>query len=198
MNSNRKIILASQSKSRKSVLEQLGLSFMVHESHYEEDMTLNKTPEELAKFLSLGKAKNVATSYTNAIIIAGDTFIVYKNKIIGKPKNEKDAIQMLQNFSGKSIKVVSGLAIIDTKNNKIVNDYGVGFVNFRKLNKKEIKMYAKTKESLRSAGAFAVAGLGAILIDSIKGDLYAINTIPLVKLYLGLQKLGINLLKNKR
>jgi len=154
-------------------------------------MTLNKTPEELAKFLSSEKAKNVAADYEDAIIIAGDTFIIHKGSMIGKPKDVTEAIKMLKEFSGKKIKVISGLAIIDTGNNKIINDYGVGFVNFRNLSNEEIEKYAATPESLRSAGAFTIAGRGCILAASTEGDFYSINSMPLVKLYLGLKKWGL-------
>jgi septum formation protein len=194
MSSNRKIILASQSKVRRGVLEQLGLDFEVQESAYEEDMSLDKSPEDLAKFLSLEKAKDVASDYEDAIIVAGDTFIIHKGEVMGKPTDVTGGVKMLQEFSGKKIKVISGLAIIDTKNDKIINDYGIGFVNFRKFTNDEIEKYAATPESLRSAGAFAIAGLGAVLVDSLEGDIYSINTIPLVKRYLGLKQLGVDVL----
>ncbi len=196
MNNKRKIVLASQSKVRANVLRQIGLTdFIIQESTYEEDMTLDKTPQELAKFLSLGKAENVALDYDDAIIIAGDTFIIHKGQVMGKPNNAVEGVRMLQEFSGKKIKVISGLAIIDTKTNKIINDYGIGFVGFRKFTNDEAEKYAATPESLRSAGAFAIAGLGAVLVDGLEGDIYSINTLPLTKLYLGLKEMGVDVLE---
>ena len=193
----RQIILASQSPRRKQLLEQIGLiDFIIQESTYEEDMTLGKTPEELAEFLSLEKAKEVANHYDDAIIIAGDTMIFFDGKVIGKAKSKKEAIKMLTKFSGQKVGCVSGLAIIDTKNNRKVVDHGIGWVNFRKLNSKEIIDYVNNEKNILGfAGGFGLLNKGAILIDSTEGDFFSIIGLPLAKLYLGLKKLGVDTLK---
>jgi len=85
----RKIILASTSPRRKELLEKAGLIFDVIPSNYEEDMTLDLIPEELAKFLSKGKAIDVAKNFNDAIIISADTFVSLDDKIIGKPHTEE-------------------------------------------------------------------------------------------------------------
>ncbi len=191
----RKIVLASKSPRRNQLLEQIGLQFEIRESEYEEDMQIKNNPDELVKFLALEKAKNVAKHYNNAIIIAGDTFVIFKNKFIGKPKNEDDAKKILRNFSGKEHRVVSGLAIIDTKTNKIINDIGEAKVKFRKLSNEEINDYVALGESLGMAGAYGLMNRAAPLIESVKGDFYSVIGLPLNKLYLGLKKLGINVYK---
>ncbi len=193
----RQIILASQSPRRKQLLEQIGLiDFIIQESTYEEDMTLGKTPEELAEFLSLEKAKEVANHYDDAIIIAGDTMIFFDGKVIGKAKSKKEAIKMLTKFSGQKVGCVSGLAIIDTKNNRKIVDHNIGWVNFRKLNKKEIIDYVNNEKNILGfAGGFGLLNKGAILIDSTEGDFFSIIGLPLTKLYLGLKKLGVDTLK---
>ncbi len=193
----RQIILASQSPRRKQLLKQIGLTdFIIQESAYEEDMTLDKTPEELAEFLSLEKAKEVANHYDDAVIIAGDTMIFFKDKVIGKPKNKEEAIKMLTKFSGQKVGCVSGLAIIDTKNNRKIVNHDIGWVNFRKLDKKEIIEYVNSEENvLGFAGGFGLLNKGAILIDSTEGDFFSIIGLPLTKLYLGLKDLGVDILK---
>ena len=192
--SNRKIILASKSPRRKELLDQIGLRFEIMESEYREDMKAKDNPYELAKFLALQKAKDVARHYDNAIIIGADTFIVYKNNFIGKPKNKTEVEDILKIFSGKIHDVVSGFAIIDTKNNITVNDYGEAKVKFKKLSDQEIKDYITTGEPIGKAGGYAIQGKAGVFIESISGDYYSIIGLPLNKVYCALRKMGISVL----
>ena len=120
----RKIVLASKSYWRKALLEQIGLrDFEIVESDYEEDMDALDDPRELAKFLALKKGEAVAEKFEDAIILSGDTFIVFEGKFFGKPKDSEDAKQTLKMFSGREVSAVSGYAVIDTKTGKVINDF---------------------------------------------------------------------------
>jgi len=163
MKQQRKIILASRSPRRKALLEQVGLEFEVRESEYEEDMTAMSDPYELVKFLARKKGEDVAKHYEDAIIISGDTFTIFEGKFIGKPKDEEDAFRTLRNFSGKMHEIVSGFAIIDTKNKIVVNDFGKAFVKFKDLTEEEIADYVATKEPLSRGGSYGMMELGAVL-----------------------------------
>jgi len=191
----RKIILASKSPRRKVLLEQIGLKFEICESEYEEDMGAISDPHELVKFLALNKARDVAKHYDDAIIIGADTFVIFNDKFIGKPKDENDARKILQNFSGKEHEVVTGFAIIDTKNNIEINDVGTALVKFRKLTEEEIESYIATGEPMTRAGAYGLMEKAAVLIDSINGDFYSVIGLPLNKIYTNLSKLGVDVLK---
>ena len=92
----RKIILASSSPRRKEIFSKTRLPFVVDPGNYEEDLTLKMKPKELAKFLSRGKAESVAGKHKDAIIIAADTFIAYKDRLLGKPHTPKEAEEMLK------------------------------------------------------------------------------------------------------
>ncbi|KKP86489.1 MAG: Maf-like protein, septum formation protein, partial [Parcubacteria group bacterium GW2011_GWC1_35_8] len=127
----RKIILASTSPRRKELLEKAGLIFDVIPSNYEEDMTLDLIPEELAKFLSKGKAIDVAKNFNDAIIISADTFVSLDDKIIGKPHTEEKAKITLKTLSGKTHSVFTGFTIIDTKKDKIVSKVVETKVSFK-------------------------------------------------------------------
>jgi septum formation protein len=193
----RKIVLASRSEWRKKLLEQIGLEFEVRESEYEEDMNDNSDPHKLVQFLALKKAEDVARHYDDAIIISGDTFVIFNNKFIGKPKDKDDAKNILKGFSGKEHEIVSGFAIIDTKNKTIVSDLGSAIVRFKDLSDEEINNYVETGEPLTKAGAYALMGMGAVLIEGIKGDFYSVIGLPLNKIYIELKKIGVNVLKNE-
>ena len=173
----KKIILASASPRRKEILMKTGLKFKVDASEYAEDNGHKLSPQKLAIYLSSEKAKSVAIKYKNAIIISADTFIVFKNRIFGKPHS-----------------VITGFTIIDTSENKRVSKTVETKVFFRKLNDKEIESYLRTKESLGKAGAYGIQGMGAMLINKIEGDYYNVMGLPLTALVENLKKFGIEVL----
>jgi septum formation protein len=191
----RKIVLASKSVWRKKLLEQIGLEVEVRESEYEEDMNAIDDPHELVKFLALKKAEDVAKHYDDAIVIGGDTFTIFNDKFIGKPKDADDAKRILRNFSGKEHEIVSGFAIIDTKNKITINDVGKALVRFRELSDEEIADYVATGEPMTKAGAYGLMNLAAVLVESIEGDFYSVIGLPLNKIHIELKKLGVNVLK---
>jgi septum formation protein len=185
----RKLVLASKSYWRKALLEQIGLrDFEIVESDYDEDMSALDDPRELAKFLAFKKGEVVAKKFDDAIVLSGDTFIIFENKFIGKPKDGQDAKNTLRLFSGKEVTAVSGFAIIDTKRGKVVNDFNEGVVKFRELSNEEIDDYVATGEPLNLAGSFGIMKRGAVLIDSTSGDFYSIVGFPISKIYLALKK----------
>lgn len=188
-----KIILASTSPRRSELLKQIGLDFTVIPSLYEEDMTLKMSHKNLAKTLAYGKAKDVAGKITEGIVIGVDTFLILGNKRIGKPKDTQDAMRILESLSGKIIKVYSGVAIINCSTGKEIIDYEITKVKFKKLSKEEIEHYVKTGEPLGKAGAFAIQGMGAIFITSIKGCYSNVIGLPLHNLYKNLQKFSIDI-----
>lgn len=190
----KKIILASNSPRRKQLLQQIGLKFQAIGSDYEEDMTEKLPPMQLAKKLSLGKAKALTNKYKNHIIIGADTFIVFKNKLLGKPHTEKIAISTLKSIGGKCIYVVSGVSIIDTSKNKIISESIRTKIFIKKLSNEEIYNYVQTKEPLDKAGAFGIQELGAIFVEKIEGDYYAIVGLPLNLLYNMLKEFDIHII----
>lgn len=188
-----KIILASTSPRRKELLRQIGLDFDVVPSEFEEDMTLKLSNTELAKTLALGKARGVAKKFKKGIIIGADTFVVYNGKIIGKPRDKNDARKMLRSLSGKTMKIYSGLAVIDACTKKEMLDCEAALVKMSKLSDREIDDYIKTGEPLDKAGAFAVQGIGDVFIEKISGCYSSVIGLPLRSLYKNLKKIGINI-----
>lgn len=179
------------------MLEQIGLrNFEIVESDYDEDMGAVSDPRELAKFLALKKGEAVAEKFEDAIVLSGDTFIVFENRFIGKPKDEEDAKRTLQKFSGKEVVAISGYAVIDTKTGKTTNGLGEGTVKFRELSEKEIDDYVATGEPLKLAGSFGIMKGAAALVESASGDFYSIVGFPIAKIYLALKELGVNTFEN--
>ncbi|MBT7902246.1 septum formation inhibitor Maf [Candidatus Woesearchaeota archaeon] len=193
-----KIILASTSPRRKGLLQQININFDIKPSKYEEDMTLKMSHHKLAMVLAEGKAYDVAKNLKTGIVIGADTFLVLKNKRIGKPKNKKEAFKTLKLLSKNTLNVYSGLAIFDTLNNKKILDYELTKIKFRKIEESEIKEYIKTKEPLDKAGSIAIQGIGAIFIEKIEGCPSNVIGLPLQCLCKNLKKLGISVFDYKK
>lgn len=188
------IILASTSPRRKELLEKLGLQFQVVSSNYEEDMNSKLKPLELAKRLSAGKAGAVVAQFPQHIIIAADTFIAFSNELLGKPHTATDVTKMLKKISGKPISVITGFTIIDTSKNKKISKSVETKVYIKNLSDKEIAAYVKTKEPMDKAGAFAIQGIGAVIVKKIDGDFFNVMGLPLFDLSESLKKFGIHVL----
>ena len=190
----KRIILASSSPRRKELLEQIGLRFEVEPSDYEEDIVPGSEPHEMARKLSLGKARAAARKHRNAIIIAADTFVVFGDRILGKPRTDAEAREMLRALNGQAHSVITGFTVLDTESGKVVSRSVETRVHMRKLTLKEIDSYVRTKEPLGKAGGYAIQGLGAVLIERIEGDYSNVVGLPLSALAESLREFGVHAL----
>lgn len=188
----KKIILASASPRRKEILEKTGLKFRVVESEYEENLDSVMPPHMLARRLSYEKAKAVAVRYGDALIIAADTFIVFKDKLLGKPHTGPEALKMLTMLNGREHSVITGFTVMDTGSGKKLSRSVETRVRFRKLTAGEIGAYVKTGEPLDKAGAYAIQGLGAMIVKKIEGDYLNVVGLPLSALIEALKKFGVS------
>lgn len=187
----KKIILASASPRRKNLLRQIGLDFEVHVSNYKETIDTRLTPHKLAQKLSLGKARDVATKHKNALILAADTFVVFRGEILGKPKDTQDAKRMLWLLRGASHSILTGFTIIDTPSGKTVTKSIESTVYMKKLSQREIDAYVATGEPLDKAGAYGIQEKGSIFIEKIEGDYFNIVGLPIYSVITELKKFGI-------
>ncbi len=194
MEQQRTIILASASPRRKEMLEKIGLKFQVDPSDFPEKLRQDLPPEGLVKFNSIGKANFVASKYPDAIIIAADTIGVIHNHFIGKPHTAEEAVKMLQILSGKTHSVITGLTVLDTGSGKMLTRTVETKVHIRKLSLIEIQNYVQSGEPLDKAGAYAIQGLGALIVEKISGDYYNVVGLPLNTLANCLKELEVNLL----
>ena len=190
----RTIILASASPRRKELLARIGLRFEVEPSNYEEDMPSGLEPHELAQKISLEKAEIVASKHKDAVVIAADTFIFFGGQILGKPHTENEARKMLKTINGKPHSVITGFSIIDTGKNKTLSKSVETKIYIRKLTLSEIDAYVKSREPLDKAGAYAIQGLGAVIVERIEGDYFNVMGLPLSALTEALKDFGINIL----
>ncbi len=184
----RLIILASSSPRRKQLLEMVGLDFEVVPSSFEENITKDMDPYELVEYLSFQKAQDVATKYTDAVVIAADTVVVLDDIVIGKPKDKRHAVSILRALSNKSHRVITGYTIIVSPIYQRITNTITSTVYFRKLNQKEIQDYVATGEPMDKAGAYGIQGLGSIFIEKIEGDYCNVVGLPVYHLLEDLKK----------
>lgn len=192
------IILASKSPRRKSLLKQLGLKFTVLPSNIEEKFNPRLKPRGQAEALSLQKAESIKLILEKKktidpyIILSADTIAVINDEVLGKPKDQKDAIKMLKKLSGKKHIAITAFTIIDSDTKKVVTKSEETFVFFRKLNDKEIREYVKVVKPFGNAGSYAIQGKAAVFIEKIEGDFFNIVGLPLHTLAQELKKFGLN------
>jgi len=188
----KRIILASASPRRKELLEQLGLQFEIEPSYCQEHIDDQQEPLELAKLLSLHKAKTVGNKNTGAIIIAADTFVVLDKRIIGKPNSLAEAKEILTNLKGRPHSVITGFTVMDTTDGKTMSQSVETKVYIKNLSVEEIDSYVETQESMGKAGAYAIQGIGAAIIDRIEGDYYNVMGLPVDAIVEALNQFGIS------
>jgi len=182
-----RIILASQSSFRKKAFEILGLKYEAIPSNLDEKSIRNKDPYKLAKILAEAKAKYIGEKELNAIIIAGDLFVIFNKEIYEKPEDKKEAFDMLKSFSGNEIEIVAGVAVYNSKNRKMLSSVEKYIVKFRDLFDYEIKDYISRYPVLKLSAAFEGDGL-LRFAESVKGKYPFLTGFPLNELILLLRK----------
>lgn len=176
------IILASASPRRKEILENTNVKFKIMSSMIEELTLDNESPCQMVMRLAFEKGMDVASRQKSDLIISADTIVVLDDIILGKPKDEIQAREMIKSLSGRSHQVITGISLINLDNNKKIIDYVISNVKFKSLSEQDINDYISTKESLDKAGAYGIQGYGALLVDEIQGDYFNIVGLPISRL----------------
>jgi septum formation protein len=183
---NKKFILASNSASRKRLLQNAGLIFFTEkplcdEDYIKDQLLKNKiNKKKLPKLLAEAKALSVSKKNTRHLVVGSDTIIFLKNKIINKAKTIEEAKKKLQKLSGKKHQIISGASVCF--NNKQIWSYQQSStIHMNTLNQKQINTYLKKtgKDVLSSVGCYQVEKLGPQIIKSINGDFFNVLGFPL-------------------
>ena len=186
-----KIILASKSPRRKEILENLGFKFDIITADTDESSDVTD-PESLVQILAVRKGKAVADNHSenDTLIISCDTVVCCDGKILGKPRNEDDAKQMLRSLSGRSHTVLSGLALF--YNGKTISGVDKTEVYFATMPESFIDSYVASGDPMDKAGSYAVQGKTSLYIDKIDGCYFNVVGLPVRLLAKLLNNLGID------
>jgi septum formation protein len=189
MNLSKRLVLASQSPRRASLLNQIGLTFDIIPSHIAEVHTPGHQPAEIVLSLSQAKAHEVARTVPDAIIIGADTIVVLDGMILEKPGTPTEAITMLRRLSGREHEVYTGFTLLETPDMHERSSFERTLVRFRTLSEDEITAYVASGSPMDKAGAYGIQDdYGAVFVESISGCFYNVVGFPLTKFYVTLGK----------
>ena len=196
----KKIILASKSIDRKKTFNRLNIPFEtiitdIDEGYYK---GIFSNPVELVKEIAKAKALKAKDLLKNknmeAIIIAADTIVEFKGKIIGKAKNKAQAFQILKSLINRSHNLITGVAITELNDPKVVIDHDCTIVTFLDISDNEIRNYINTEEWKGRAGAYSIRDRASLFIKEIRGSPSNVIGLPMQKIFEILKKdFGLNL-----
>jgi septum formation protein len=185
------IVLASESTRRVDILRTLGISFSIIPPDIDETKLKDETPQEFVARISYEKANKVGQHFPDKWVIAADTIVVLKGKVLGKPKNERDAFNMLRTLRGKWHKVITGYCVLNLLKNVVYRDIVETKVFVRHMTDDEITRYIKTSEPMGKAGSYAVQGKGGYMVKEIKGSYTNVVGLPICEIAEALLSLGV-------
>ncbi len=185
-----RVILASASPRRQELLTQLGVKHRVMAVDIEESCKPAESPEECVKRLALEKARKAKAKSSDALVIGSDTMVVVNGRILGKPMNRADGLQMLESLSGRQHEVLTAVAVAG--HGREISCVQHSQVQFRELSSAEIAAYWQTGEPADKAGAYAIQGLAAQFIQRLEGSYSGVMGLPLYETASLLGEFGVN------
>lgn len=190
MQAKSNIILASASPRRVELLSSAGIEFEVVAGDVYEGLLSGETPEDHVVRLARAKAEDVARKAGGRFYIGADTIVVCEGEIMGKPKDSADAERMLNKLSGISHEVITGFAVYDKERDGVITDAVRTRVYFKHLRDEEIRAYIATGCPFDKAGAYAIQGGAAYMVQKIEGSYSNVVGLPLCEVVDALRRMG--------
>ena len=192
-----RLILASGSPRRRELLTGLGLPFRTVASVAEDQVELpdaDSDPVGHAVAAAMAKAKEVGRSFPDCLVIGADTVVFIDGKAFGKPRDPDEARAMLAELTGRDHYVVTGLAVGRSGDGRWITGHELTRVWMRRACSGEIDDYVRTAEPMDKAGAYAIQGRGATLVERIEGCYFGVVGLPLARLARMLREFGVMVL----
>ena len=180
---NFKIILASASPRRKTILSQVDLDFTIEPSNINEDFSIELLPKAFCEHWAREKANDIAKSHSDKLIIGADTIVKIDDKILGKPKNYKESFAMLKSLSGKTHQVLTGVSLIhlDSRIDFTFNESTD--VSFCFLTDDEINKYIDKYKPYDKAGSYGIQDGFSVYVEKINGCFYNVMGFPISRFH---------------
>ena len=187
------IILASNSPRRRELLAQIGIrDFQILSPDVDETVEPGLSPARMVETLSLRKARAAAgRAGAEDLIIAADTVVALDGRVLGKPRDQGEAFAMLSALSGREHRVYTGVTVLG--GGQAATEHEETAVAFRALSPEEIRDYIATGEPMDKAGAYGIQGVGALLVQGIRGDYCNVVGLPVFRLGRMLSGFGVKL-----
>jgi MAF protein len=190
------LILGSSSPFRAELLNKLGLTFIQVSPDIDETPQSDESPAALVQRLAQSKAREIARTHPEALIIGSDQVAVIDDDILGKPGNHQNAMAQLKSASGRKVTFLTGLALLNAKNGHIQSSVEPFSVHFRTLTDNQIDFYLKKEQPYQCAGSFKSEGFGISLFSKLDGeDPNTLIGLPLIRLIQMLQHEDIDVLQ---
>jgi septum formation protein len=184
-----RLILASQSPRRAQLLQMLGLRFDTIPADIDETWLPSEEPVAHAERLAREKTQAIAARAPHAAIIGSDTVVIVDGDLLGKPRDDEEAVAMLMRLQGREHVVATGIAVhYETQLRSGVERVGV---RFRAFDENTAREYVATREPMDKAGAYGIQGYGATLVEAVHGDYFAVMGLPICRMILLLQEAGL-------
>jgi septum formation protein len=184
------LILASASPRRQELLHSAGISFEVIPSEVDEEMEGGETPEEHVIRLARLKAVKVGEIHRTRWVLAADTGVIVDGRILGKPRDRREAEGMLEMLSAREHRVVTGYCLLQVSSGKSRQGSVVSRVRFKELSLDEIRWYLNTGEPFGKAGAYAIQGKAAFMVKEVRGSYTNVVGLPLCEVVEALREMG--------
>lgn len=193
----RAIILASSSKRRSKILKECAIPHTVMPSMVEEIMDHKRGPAYSVRVNARRKASCVAKRLKKGYVIGADTIVLLGRRLIGKPKDRREAKALLKAMSGKTIYVYTGLCVIDTSTYRSATGMEVTKLKVKRLSTNRMREFLRVAGPYDKAGGFSIEGPGSLIFDNVEGSFYNVLGLPMGKLSDFFERLGVNLLTGK-
>lgn len=185
-----RVILASQSPRRRELLSLIGIAHEVRPADLDERVLPGEAPDTHAERLARSKAETVAAREPEAVVIGADTIVVLDGDILGKPRDAAEAALTLRRLSGRTHTVLTAVAV--ARQGRTVSGVESVEVTFRPLTDAQIEAYVATGEPMDKAGAYGIQGFGAVIVERVHGDYFAVMGLALGRLVGLLDLVGIS------
>jgi septum formation protein len=183
------LVLASQSPRREQLLKMLGLQFEVSPADVDETYRKGENAKAHAERLAREKAMKVSSRRPDALVIGSDTVVVLDRRVLGKPRDPDEAIEMLMRLQGRTHRVETGIAVA-TPDQLVLSGVESVRVHFRAFDRGLAEEYVATQEPLDKAGAYGIQGFGAAIVERIEGDFFAVMGLPVARMLALLRAAG--------
>lgn len=185
-----RVILASQSPRRRELLTQIGIAHEVRPADIDEAYLPHELPAPHAERLAREKAGKLAAEHPDALVIGADTIVVIDGRVLGKPADAADAERMLMMLSGRTHLVHTAVAV--ARGARVASGVESVEVTFRPLTAAQARDYVATGEPMDKAGGYGIQGFGAVLVERIHGDYFAVMGLALCRLADLLREVGVD------
>ena len=188
-----RLILASASPRRRELLSLLEVPFVAAVADVDEEIEEGESPEEMVCRLSLLKARAVALSYPEGLIVAADTTVALDGVVLGKPADEAEAVAMLRRLRGRKHTVLSGVTVYHPASGRAITELAESAVWMRAYTDEEVARYAASGDPLDKAGAYAIQHHDFSPVERIGGCYANVMGLPLCHLARALAQFGVTL-----